>query len=79
MATDDDIIHCMHFACRITKARIQMATDDDIIHCMHFACRITKARIQMHTQDDDDGYVNVPRCYSVHSLPVLLNAKPGGT
>ena len=60
--------------------RTRQVTDDNIIWRMRIACLIIKARIHAHTHNiwyallfhDNKGFANVPKCYVIHSMSVLL-------
>jgi hypothetical protein len=59
----------------------RQATDDNIIRCICIACWITE-RLQTQTQNMEfsmlfhgkNGYTNVPHCYVIHTVPVLLTS-----
>ena len=59
------------------NATVTQAIDDNIVQRMRFACLITKPT-DTHSEyvilipPHDNGYANVPRCYTISALPVLF-------
>ena len=57
----------------------RQTTDENIILCMCLACWITKAtdthpEYVILTAHSDNGYADMPQCYVIHTLPILLSS-----